>query len=109
MFLKILGVIMKRFQNLLKFIHRRRHLQSKVVQPFLIDIAHITYGLNGFLALAELFDPGKRPDMAVLIGTHRTVFRIFVEDLLQIRHILVDIVLQRDDDALRSITKKITV
>ena len=109
MFLKILGMVTERFQNLFEFIYRRRHLQPEVIQPFLIDKAHITDSLNGFLALSELLDPGKRPDMPVLVGAHRTVFRIFVEDLFQVRHILVDIILQRNDNALRSVSKKITV
>ena len=78
--------------------------------PFInVDERHISDGLDSSLANAELLDPGKRPDMAVLVRAHVAVFRGLFEDLAKVRHIFVNIILKRDNDALLSILEDISI
>ena len=107
--LDLIRVIPEGDQHLLQLIHRLRHLKPKEVQPLFIDIGDSAYGLNRFLSLAQLLDPGEGINMAVRSGTHRTVFRIFFKYRLQVRHVFVDQVFQRNDDALLRITEQIVI
>ena len=86
--LQLGGMIPECDQRLLKLIYRSRHLQT-----FLIDKTHIADRLDRCLLGAKLLDPGKRPNMALRIGTHFPIFRKFVKYRFQIRHISIDILL----------------
>ena len=88
--LKLIGVIPEGDQNLFQLIHRPRHLKPQKIQPLFIDIGNSSDGLNRFLSLAQLFNPGEGIDVAVRSRTHRAVFRIFLKYRLQIRHVFVD-------------------
>ena len=91
-------------QHLLQLIYRFRHLKSQKIQPLFIDIGNVSDGLDRFLSLAQLLDPGEGVDMAVRGRTHCAVFRILFKNRLQVRHIFVDQVFQRDDDPLLRVT-----
>ena len=96
-------------QRLLELIDGCRNREAQVVEPFLIDEAHIADRLDRRLALAELLDPRKRPDVSVRVRAHLAVLRVLVEDLLQVRHIFVDIILQRKDQLLLPVLQKVAV
>ena len=102
-------MVAERHQNLFKFIDCLRHLQTEKIHPFLIDKAHIINGLDRRLFRTKLLDPGQRPDMAVYIRTHDPVLRIFVKHRFQVRHIVVDIFLQRDDCAELPVLEQVAV
>ena len=96
-------------QRLLQFICRGGHIKTEEVQPLLINIRNIADGLDCFLAFAQLFDPRERVDMPVRRSDHGPVLRIFLKHSLKVRHIFVDQVFQRDDDALLCIPEQIIV
>ena len=106
---KSVCIVPERDERLLQFFCCSRHFKSEEVQPLLIDIRDITDSLDCFLALAQLLDPGEGINVAVRRCDHRPVFRIFLEYSLKVRHIFVDQVFRRDDDALLRIPEKIIV
>ena len=96
-------------QHLLQLIHRFRHFKPQKIQPLFIDIGNVSDGLDRFLSLAQLLDPGEGVDMAVRGRTHCAVFRILFKNRLQVRHVFVDQVFQRDDDPLLRVTQKVII
>ena len=102
-------VVAESDQYLLKFIHRRRHLQTQEIQPLLVDEAHISHRLDRRLFSAQLLDPRQRPDMSLGICTHGTVLRVHLKNLLEVGHIVVDVVLQIDNNALICVAQQVTV
>ncbi len=79
------------------------------VQPLGIDEAHVANGLDGGLFCAELLDAGQCPDVALAVGAHGAVLRVLLKDLLEIRHIVVNVVFQIEDDTLICVAQQIAV
>ena len=77
-------VVAESDQYLLKFIYRRRHLQTQEIQPLLVDEAHISHRLDRRLFSAQLLDPRQRPNMSLGICTHGTVLRVHLKNLLEV-------------------------
>ena len=102
-------MVAERNQNLLKLVNSCRNIQSKKIKPFFIDKAHIAHCLNCRFLRAKLFYPWKRPYMAVRIRTHFPVFRVLVEYSFQVWHVSVNIILQRNNDALVSVPQQIII
>ena len=103
------GVITECHQHLFKLVHCGGHRQTEEVQPLGIDEAHVANGLDGGLFCAELLDPGQCPDVALAVGAHGAVLRVLLKDLLEIRHIVVNVVFQIEDDTLICVAQQIAV
>ena len=58
---------------------------------------------------AQLLDPRQRPDMSLGICTYGTVLRVHLKNLLEVGHIVVDVVLQIDNNALICVAQQVTV
>ena len=102
-------MVLEGLENILQFIGCFRHVEFQIIKPFLIDETHIPDCLDGGLVLTELLNPGKRPDMTFGIRAHLSVFRIFIEDFLQVRHVFVDVILKRKNQLLLSVFQKVAV
>src|SRR5699024_3807724 len=105
----LICVISESDKHLFQFIYGSRDIQPQTVQPFLVDIWDISDSLNGFLSFPPLFDPGEGIDMSVGSSTHSPVFRVFLKNRLEVRHIFIDKIFQRNDDSLFRIAKQIII
>ncbi len=97
--LKFFCMVTESNQDFLKFLHCLRDLKLQEIQPFLINKTHIPYRLYGRLIGTKLLNPGQCPDMPVYIRTHSPILRIFVKHRFQIRHICINVFLQRNNCA----------
>ena len=107
--LEFVGMIAEGNQDLFELIGRGGHLEAEEVQPRDVDEGHVSDGLDSGVAAAELLNPGQGPDVAVLVGAHGTVLRELLKDLEEVRHVLVDVVFQGDEDALLGVLQDIGV
>ena len=101
LFLKLRCMVPELNQN---FINRFRYFQVQEIQPLLVDKAHIINRLDCLLSRTKLFNPGQRPNMPIYIRTHNPILWIFVKNSFQVRHIGVNILFQRDDCAVLTIS-----
>ena len=85
------------------------HIQAQLIQPGFVDPGNAADGLDGFLAAAQLLDPGEGVDVAVGGGDEGAVLGIFVQHLLQVGHVLVDEVIHRDDGAVLGVAQQVVL
>ena len=107
--LQSVSVVAEGNEDFFEFVNGARHFKAKEIQPCGVDERHIADGLNSGLFITQLFDPGERPDVTVFIGDHGSVFRSLFENLLQVRHVFVDVIFERDDDALFRVFQQVSV
>ena len=107
--LECVGIIAESNQDLLEFIRCLGHFQSEELQPCNVDERHVADGLNSGLSDTELLDPRQSPDVAVLVRAHVAVLGSLFEDLAKVGHILVNVILKRDDNALLGILENISI
>ena len=107
--LQLVSVVTERQQHLLELVNGGGHLQAQEVQPGHVDEGHVADGLDGGLLIAQLLDPGQRPDVAVLVGAHGAILGSLLEHLAQVGHILVDVILHVDDDALLGVLQQVGI
>ena len=107
--LEVGSVVPEGNQHLLKLVYGGGHFQIQVIQPCGIDEAHVAHGLDGGLFVAQLLNPGQRPDVTVFVGAHGFVLRSLLEDLAQVGHILFNVFFQIDDDTLLGVFQQIGI
>ena len=107
--LQISRIVTESNQHSLKLVNGSGHFQIQIVQPCGVDEAHVAHGLDSGLFIAQLFDPGECPDVAILVGTHCLVLGSLLKDLVEVGHILLDVVFQIDDDTLLRILQQIGI
>ena len=96
-------------QHFGQLVGRGGHIQSQLSKPRLVDIRNAADGLDGLLALAQLLDPGEAVDVAVRRGDQGTVFRIIVQHLLQVGHVIVDQLVHGDDRAIVGVAQHVVL
>ena len=101
------GVVTEGDEDGLELVHGGGHLQAQEVQPRGVDEGHVAQQLDGGVVVAQLLDPGQAPDVALRVPAHGLILRHLLKDLFQVGHILVNIVLQGDDNALLGVLQQI--